>query len=270
MKDAGKKDFLPERTGKAPGPRGKYNNACDMCRRKKIKCDGLKPLCEPCQRSGRRPECTWNKNPARKPRTEQHFEALHKRAENLGKVVNEYRKYTDYLESLLDQQSTGNIDFRALRPAIPDELMGNTSFDAQDADFALDLEQDDASDSDDAALHTRLFKGLTVDEGGHILHHGETAPFRFRAERLTQPSRFPAIMEDPQVTYILIVDADSEAQYNPDFDWSRHLPSAVPLDRRSHDRYGVLPHLVDMFVLMIQSPEHLTCSSSFSLHGAFV
>ena len=36
--------------------------------------------------------------------------------------------------------------------------------------------------------------------------------------------------------YILIVDAGSEVHYNPDFEWARHLPSAVPLDRRSHDR----------------------------------
>lgn len=36
--------------------------------------------------------------------------------------------------------------------------------------------------------------------------------------------------------YILLVDPVSEVHYDPNFDWARHLPSAVPLDRRSHDR----------------------------------
>ena len=63
------------------------------------------------------------------------------------------------------------------------------------------------------------------------------SPFRFRKERATQPSRFPAILENPRAMYVLIVDSESEAHYNPDFDWSRHLPSAVPLDRRTHDKY---------------------------------
>jgi hypothetical protein len=168
-------------------------------------------------------------------------------------VLNEYRRYADYLESVLDQQPIGNIDFRASRPSIPEGL---TSIEPQD-EFAMDMEEDEASESDDPLLNRR-FKGLTVndsgqadsvviahvfqiDEGGNILHHGDTAPFRFRAERSTLPSRFPAILEDPHEMYVLMVDAESEVHYNPHFDWSRHLPSAVPLDRRSHDRYGVSP-----------------------------
>jgi len=59
----------------------------------------------------------------------------------------------------LDQQTSGNIDFRALRPSIPDGLMGTVSIEPQDAEFILDLEEDEASESDDPI---RLFKGLTV------------------------------------------------------------------------------------------------------------
>lgn len=104
----------------------------------------------------------WNKNPARQPRTEQHFEALHKRAENVHKVLNEYRRYADYLESLLDQKSSGDFDFRSLRPSIPDGLMGTIPIESRHAEFTLEIEQDESSDSDDPTLSRLAAKGLTV------------------------------------------------------------------------------------------------------------
>jgi hypothetical protein len=37
----------------------------------------------------------------------------------------------------------------------------------------------------------------------------------------------------------LLVDGADQSKYNPDFEWSRHLPSAVELDRWEHDKYDV-------------------------------
>lgn len=48
-------------------------------------------------------------------------------------------------------------------------------------------------------------------------------------------SRFPT--EDPEAHYVLLVDGADDTYYNPDFDWSRYLPNAVPLTRNEHDRY---------------------------------
>ncbi|KIW65539.1 hypothetical protein PV04_07793 [Phialophora macrospora] len=43
-----------------PTKRQKVAAACDQCREKKIKCDGLKPVCSPCQkRSGTNAHCEW-------------------------------------------------------------------------------------------------------------------------------------------------------------------------------------------------------------------
>ena len=66
---------------------------------------------------------------------------------------------------------------------------------------------------------------------------GSTSVFRFRPVDIQNiPSRFPAIVEDPDDTYVLLLEGADETHYNPDLDWSRYLPSAVPLDRRGHDK----------------------------------
>jgi len=35
---------------------------------------------------------------------------------------------------------------------------------------------------------------------------------------------------------VLLVDGVDESNYNPDFDWSRHLPPEIFLERREHDK----------------------------------
>ena len=44
------------------------------------------------------------------------------------------------------------------------------------------------------------------------------------------------IMENPDDRYVLLLDGVDDSHYNPDLDWARYLPKAVPLDRRGHDR----------------------------------
>jgi hypothetical protein len=36
-----------------------------------------------------------------------------------------------------------------------------------------------------------------------------------------------------------LLDGANEAHYDPNFDWSRHLPPEVKLDRQEHDRYVI-------------------------------
>ena len=61
------------------------------------------------------------------------------------------------------------------------------------------------------------------------------------------PSRFPAIAENLDATYVLLVDDVDDSHFNPNFDWSRHLPSNGPLDRRSHDKF--VPYLFSFNML---------------------
>ncbi|KIM40989.1 hypothetical protein M413DRAFT_157684 [Hebeloma cylindrosporum] len=228
-------------TGK-PRRRGVYMvAACDACARRKIKCDGIKPVCQPCQQHGRDHECVWTKNPARKLLTGQQFEAMHRRTENLRVFAREYRKYADYLESLLEQcqqdnHQHRNLDFRASRPSDPDGLLGHDlDFTSMGADEFEEGSSD--SGSDPVKELCRPTRTVIVEEGGPIHYYGNTAPFRFDQPDIpVLLSRLSYIADNMDATYVLLVDGVSEDHCSPDLDWSRHLPSAIPLTRRSHDR----------------------------------
>jgi len=79
---------------------------------------------------------------------------------------------------------------------------------------------------------------LSPTQSARILS-GMEGQSRSVAGKTPQPppmaSRFPAIAEDSDLTYILLVGDDTN--YNPHFNWSCYLPSAVALDRGFHDRY---------------------------------
>ena len=59
-----------------------------------------------------------------------------------------------------------------------------------------------------------------------------------KVEPFTMPSRFPALAENPDDTYVLQLEGVHESHCNPSLDWSRYLaPNVpVPLDRKIHDR----------------------------------
>lgn len=206
-----------------------------------------------------RSQCAWTKNPVRKPRSEQYFEAMHKRAENLGALLREYRKYAEYLESLLEhcqQRPHHNVDFRASRPSDPDGLLVSSPDIDHDFDFVHMDDHDGNSDpgndpTKEICLPTQALKvhgylcfllppysscHAQLEEGGLIHHYGNTAPFRFDPlSPPSLPSRFPSLAGTKE-TYVLLTDGVGDDQCNPDFDWSRHLPSVVRLTRRSHDK----------------------------------
>ncbi|GLB39659.1 putative fungal specific transcription factor [Lyophyllum shimeji] len=212
--------------------RGTYAaQACSICRGKKTKCDGNKPVCGPCASSGRQDECSWGRESGRKPRTEAHFEAMRKRADALEEYVN-------LLESVLEKcrrEHGGATDngqsYLQFRPRdaegmiLPDEC----DVDGNDND---DPNNEDQAFTQELCLPTR---NLKLEEG-NLLLHGNTAVFRFAPEPVIPQvaSRFPLNSQAPR--YVLLVDGVDEQNYNPDFDWSRYLPASVPLDRKEHDK----------------------------------
>ena len=199
---------------------------------------------------------------------------MHKRAENLSAFVAEYRKYADYIESLLDQCQQDyhphrKVDFRASRPSDPDGLLGpSPDMLDHDFDFTVTGADDHDGSSDSGSDPTKeicspaqslkvcphpcpllppcLFRHAQLEEGGLIHHYGNTAPFRFdHLDIAVLTSRFPSLAENPHATYVLLVDGVTDDHCNPDFDWSRHLPSAVPLTRRCHDKCGFILFLAN-------------------------
>ncbi|TFK73147.1 hypothetical protein BDN72DRAFT_247720 [Pluteus cervinus] len=212
-------------------PRGKGSyvfQACNVCRHKKSKCGGQKPVCLTCIDDGRQDECGYSGEPIRGPRTEAHFEAIRKRADAL-------REYANLLESMLEKcrREHGGVwednqSYLQFRPIDADGVILPDEMDVDD--------EDSSNDNDAVQALCRPTEDLKLQGGGLVLFHGNTAVFRF-AQADNQPiSRFPAIAEDPGASYVLVVDGIDLTHYDPDFDWSRHLPAAVPLDRRAHDQ----------------------------------
>ena len=91
-----------------------------------------------------------------------------------------------------------------------------------------------------------------------LLGQEEDSDVMMMVEPFTQHSRFPALAENPDDTYVLLVDgvqSSDSSHYNPTLDWSRHLPSNVPLDRPSHDKF-VLIFQLTILMLITYSTGH--------------
>ncbi|GKZ38157.1 hypothetical protein AbraIFM66950_010152, partial [Aspergillus brasiliensis] len=66
------------------GARRKVTLACVSCREKKIRCDGRKPICGPCEkRSYRIDQCLYNPDNARTASRDEYFQTLHHRIREL-------------------------------------------------------------------------------------------------------------------------------------------------------------------------------------------
>ncbi|KAJ5675494.1 hypothetical protein N7462_008391 [Penicillium macrosclerotiorum] len=67
--------------------RPKIALACDSCREKKIRCDGIKPICGPCvRRSHRNDQCVYNTENSRSTSRDEYVRALHQRIKELEDI----------------------------------------------------------------------------------------------------------------------------------------------------------------------------------------
>jgi hypothetical protein len=85
------------------------------------------------------------------------------------------------------------------------------------------------------------------DNNDELQLSGPFAIFRLEPKIPGRISRFPQIFENPELRYVLFLDGIDESQINPNLDWSRHLPSEVPITRKEHDRYRI--HNIIIFIL---------------------
>ncbi|KAJ7583168.1 hypothetical protein C8J56DRAFT_790809 [Mycena floridula] len=211
----------------SPRVRGRYaTKACSVCRHKRVKCDEKKPSCGYCTL------CSWNHETHRRPRTEAHFEAMRKRVEAL-------QIYTQLLESKLEicrkEHGISDNSYLQSRPQV-----ASTS----SAPMVLDIDDgwEDPEDSADVigllCAPTENLKVWSTGTGdGDLIYYNLVSPFRFveKSDSSSGISRFPEIAQNPNLCYVLVVNSADLNYHNPDFDWSRHLPPEVPLDRETHD-----------------------------------
>lgn len=62
-------------------------SACSICRGKKVKCDGLVPVCTPCQKSRREAECTNGSDTFARGKERSYVTALETRLDRLEKAI---------------------------------------------------------------------------------------------------------------------------------------------------------------------------------------
>ncbi|KAK7042467.1 Zn(2)-C6 fungal-type domain-containing protein [Favolaschia claudopus] len=192
-----------------PHGRGSYTmHACAVCRAKKAKCDGIKPVCGYCSLSGRENEA--------------HFTALKKRVDDL-------ELYVDILEGILAkcvcQDVSSHLQSRPQHPGKQSEGdAGNLDADPVGVDPDDDIIQD----------LTTPMQRLKLDDG-HLLLHGITAPFRFSDKINNRTSRIASPHGGSTLSYVLQLDADDSSNC-PEVDWARHLPPEANLDKKEHDK----------------------------------
>ncbi|KAJ7062681.1 hypothetical protein C8F01DRAFT_985817, partial [Mycena amicta] len=210
---------MPKGSGPAASRvRARYaQQACDVCRAKKIKCDGVKHVCGPCNASNRKMECAWTKETVRKPRTEAHFEALRKHADALEAYLRVLEERLAKCSCQIVNDGQGHLQFR------PEQI---------------DEDSDEGAGSDEADITQELCvptASLKLEDRDLMLH-GITTPFRFATNPLTRAPTLHATSTSPNASYVLMLDGVDESQCDPTFPWSRYLPDDILFDRREHDR----------------------------------
>ncbi|KAJ7255438.1 hypothetical protein B0H12DRAFT_532694 [Mycena haematopus] len=202
-----------------PRSRGPYSTqACNICRMRKSKCDGVKPVCGSCAGTCREDECSWGNIAPKKPRTEAHFESLRKRVDTL-------QAYVDLLEGRLAkcvcQDVSSHLQFR---PQRPEDQSGE-----EGGDSDIDVLDSDEEITQDLTVPIQRLKS----EDGPLLHG---AYFKAANTAKSKGSRVSEVVEDPTASYVLQVDGVDISRSHPDIDWSRHLPPEVAMERREHDK----------------------------------
>ncbi|KAF7360510.1 Zn(2)-C6 fungal-type domain-containing protein [Mycena venus] len=203
-----------------PKGRGPYAiQACTICRAKKSKCDGVRPVCGSCAASGKDDKCSWGRDTGRKY-TEADFQALQKRADSL-------QAYVDRLEAMIArcvcQDVSSHLRFRPQELGEQSEREGESDADAPDSDEEITRE-----------LAVPMEHLKLDDLSGGLLLHGIGAA-TITGSTNAAP-RVQEVVENPNASYVLQVEGIDISQSHPEIDWSRHLPPEVILERREHDK----------------------------------
>ncbi|GKZ53002.1 hypothetical protein AnigIFM49718_003656 [Aspergillus niger] len=165
--------------------RKRVSVACDVCRRKRIKCDGAKPSCAGCLGQAEKCEYQYDKE-KRKPPTKQHIQALQARIEFLESQLAQYqhkegKALTTTTHQMRDRDETfGSRELSGIQPRSLDPI-------------------DDITD---------LLGGLSIGEGDQLRYFGSRSNLSFVERQGTKHTTFHQNSHQP----LQRIDVDPQIQ----------------------------------------------------------
>lgn len=229
---------MPKRTQPlsttGPRQRGPYaSQACHACQKKRKRCEvtidyeqepgsNLKPVCERCKNAHL--ECTWGDEPAKLPRSQSHVAFLKQRIQTLELQLANCKCRMRHPHE--EERIRHDADLHEALFTSPSDLMA---------------EWEDGEPSTDEETHIEQLlvptKHLILGDNQDDLHlYGPCSIFRLAPTAPGRAPRLPEINEDRRARYVLQVEGADETYCNPNFDWSRHLPREVFMERKEHDK----------------------------------
>ncbi|KAK0218096.1 fungal-specific transcription factor domain-containing protein [Armillaria fumosa] len=208
------------------------SRACNACRRRKSKCDAIKPKCGTC--SLYNDDCQYTtEQDGRKPVTKPYVDALKQRIRVLEFLLRErgIEEFTSLTES---------------QPLVHGLVYEDTTAGGSPND--LDAEPEDES-SDAFSVNDFGINRLKIDDDtGELRQYGPTSAFMHLPEpSISSSSASKPLSATPLGAPSPYSISSPEYSESTDFDWSRNLPVANGFDRHVHDE------LIDMFFAYFNS-----------------
>ncbi|KAJ7228882.1 fungal-specific transcription factor domain-containing protein [Mycena pura] len=168
--------------------------ACESCRRKKIKCDGVEPECSGCAASGS--TCTWLQTKDRAALSRHYVQELEARLLHMESLFSQIAPVLEQIGPLPNGATIGELTSAALTgpDGVPPTAVPSRSVSQKDRDSAIPIkaEEDDVSES---------FGQLALDEYGHMRWIGGSSTMSliqsFKALTSSPLHRISPMEEDP-------------------------------------------------------------------------
>ncbi|EIN10686.1 hypothetical protein PUNSTDRAFT_119596 [Punctularia strigosozonata HHB-11173 SS5] len=176
--------------------------ACEGCRRKKIKCDGVEPVCAQCSSSNS--QCTWLQTKDRAALSRHYVQELEARLMHMESLFNQI---TPVLEQMGHSPASLGLPTDPTSgsslPSLPEDRSAGTDEDMNGGlETSPALSEPTVKTEDDSIDVSESFGQLTLDEHGHMRWIGGSSTMSliqwFKAQTSSPLTRVSPMDDDPR------------------------------------------------------------------------
>ncbi|KAI0056567.1 hypothetical protein BV25DRAFT_1920908 [Artomyces pyxidatus] len=216
--------------------RGNYaKRACNYCRKRKSKCDGVEPRCGPCTSLDN--ECSWGPESAKRSINKQYVDSLKALVRQLDKRVKVQQSHIAALHAA--GGSKGDVSPLPDIPHLDEHLADDRDDEQERGSPGSDETLVKAEEQEDADIEQLIAptRHLHFEDGDTLQLYGPTSIFRLAPRyQPNAPSRYQDIASSDGQSYQLLSNDGGSHPVHQNIDWDRHLPADVPLSRPEHDK----------------------------------